>query len=125
MRLKNNNIIKEVSKMDENKTTGHTKSKLKSAVGFVLKIVLALALILGIAAVGMQFFPQLTGMQEAIRHNWFNLLLWRLILYATFIGILFNLRKRLSKSVFLKLVRLLVMLAIVVELSNITQLLRG
>jgi hypothetical protein len=64
-------------------------------------------------------------MQEAIRHNWFNLLLWRLILYATFIGILFNLRKRLSKSVFLKLVRLLVMLAIVVELSNITQLLRG
>lgn len=111
--------------MDENKTTGHAKSKLKSAVGFVLKIVLALALILGIAAVGMQFFPQLTGMQEAIRHNWFNLLLWRLILYATFIGILFNLRKRLSKSVFLKLVRLLVMLAIVVEISNITQLLRG
>ena len=82
MRLKNNNIIKEVSKMDENKTTGHTKSKLKSAVGFLLKIVLALALILGIAAIGMQFFPQLTGMQEAIRHNWFNLLLWRLILYA-------------------------------------------
>lgn len=111
--------------MDENKTTGHAKSKLKSAVGFVLKFVLALALILGIAAVGMQFFPQLIGMQEAIRHNWFNLLLWRLMLYATFIGILFNLRKRLSKGVFLKLVRLLVMLAVVVELANITQLLRG
>ena len=111
--------------MDENKTTGHAKSKLKSAVGFVLKIVLALALILGIAAVGMQFFPQLIGMQEAIRHNWFNLLLWRLILYAAFAGILFNLQKRLSKGVFLKLVRLLVMLAVVVELSNIAQLLRG
>ncbi|RDF03104.1 hypothetical protein DPV99_02185 [Aggregatibacter aphrophilus] len=111
--------------MDENKTTGHAKSKLKSAVGFVLKIVLALALILGIAAVGMQFFPQLIGMQEAIRHNWFNLLLWRLILYAAFAGILFNLQKRLSKGVFLKLVRLLVMLAVVVELANIAQLLRG
>ena len=110
--------------MDENKTTGHAKSKLKSAVGFVLKIVLALALILGIAAVGMQFFPQLIGMQEAIRHNWFNLLLW-LILYAAFAGILFNLQKRLSKGVFLKLVRLLVMLAVVVELANIAQLLRG
>lgn len=111
--------------MDENKTTGHAKSKLKSAVGFALKIVLALALILGIAAVGMQFFPQLIGMQEAIRHNWFNLLLWRLILYAAFAGILFNLQKRLSKGVFLKLVRLLVMLAVVVELANIAQLLRG
>lgn len=111
--------------MDENKTTGHAKSKLKSAVGFVLKIVLALALILGIAAVGMQFFPQLIGMQEAIRHNWFNLLLWRLILYAAFAGILFNLQKRLSKGVFLKLIRLLVMLAVVVELANIAQLLRG
>ena len=111
--------------MDENKTTGHAKSKLKSAVGFVLKIVLALALILGIAAVGMQFFPQLIGMQEAIRHNWFNLLLWRLILYAAFAGILFNLQTRLSKGVFLKLVRLLVMLAVVVELANIAQLLRG
>ena len=111
--------------MDENKTTGHAKSKLKSAVGVVLKIVLALALILGIAAVGMQFFPQLIGMQEAIRHNWFNLLLWRLILYAAFAGILFNLQKRLSKGVFLKLVRLLVMLAVVVELANIAQLLRG
>ena len=111
--------------MDENKTTGHAKSKLKSAVGFVLKIVLALALILGIAAVGMQFFPQLIGMQEAIRHNWFNLLLWRLILYAAFAGTLFNLQKRLSKGVFLKLVRLLVMLAVVVELANIAQLLRG
>lgn len=111
--------------MDENKTTGHTKSKLKSAVGFLLKIVLALALILGIAAIGMQFFPQLTGMQEAIRHNWFNLLLWRLILYAAFAGILFNLQKRLSKAVFLKLVRLLLMLAVVVEFANIAQLLRG
>ena len=64
-------------------------------------------------------------MQEAIRHDWFNLLLWRLILYAAFAGILFNLQKRLSKGVFLKLVRLLVMLAVVVELANIAQLLRG
>lgn len=86
--------------MDENKTTGHAKSKLKSAVGFVLKIVLALALILGIAAVGMQFFPQLIGMQEAIRHNWFNLLLWRLILYAAFAGILFNLQNDCPKVFF-------------------------
>ncbi|MGC6360273.1 hypothetical protein ACNO7O_09680 [Bisgaard Taxon 45] len=111
--------------MVENKTKSNMKSKLKSAVEFVLKIVLILVLILGIAIIGMQFFPQLSGVQDAIRHNWFNLLLWRLMLYAVAAGILFNLQKRFSKAVFLKLVRLLIMLAVVVELANITQLLRG
>ncbi|EHK90253.1 hypothetical protein [Aggregatibacter actinomycetemcomitans] len=111
--------------MNENKTTGHVKSKLKSAVAFILKIVLALALVIGIAAIGMQFFPQLTGMQDVIRHNWFNLLLWRLMLYAALAGLLFNLQKRFSKPLFLKLVRLFIMLAIVVEFANIVQLLRG
>ncbi|HHE3463930.1 hypothetical protein [Pasteurella multocida] len=109
--------------MDENKTTRYLK--LKSALGFMFKIALVLALLFGIAAIGMQFFPQLINMQEAIRDNWFNLLLWRLMLYAVLVGLLFNLQKRLSKAVFLKLVRLLIMLAVVVELANITQLLRG
>ena len=109
--------------MNENKTTVYPK--LKSAVGFILKIVLALALVIGIAAIGMQFFPQLTGMQDVIRHNWFNLLLWRLMLYVALAGLLFNLQKRFSKPLFLKLARLFIILVIVVEFANIVQLLRG
>lgn len=91
----------------------------------ITKVILALLLLIGVATVGMMYFPTLVGLDETIRQHWIGLFIWRIILYVVFIFLFFKNLDKFNSKRGVKVIRLFIMLAFVVEIANILQIIQG
>ncbi len=112
---------------NEKKTTMPMISYQLKHIGILIaKVILTLLLLIGIAAIGMMYFPTLGGLDETIRQHWIGLFIWRIILYIVLIFLFFKyFREKLNSKQGVKVIRLFIILAFVVEIANILQIIRG
>lgn len=98
--------------------------KLKSAVIILLKTFIVIVILSFITALVFRDFLTINDLGKSVLENWLWFLLWRVILYAVVGSLLFKLNN-IPTEYKVRLIKLMAMFIVAIEVTSMTQILRG